>query len=224
MSEYYRIKVAGLERDLPICPINEHLDIAGFVIFGDCELTVACARELIKKLPEHDYLITAEAKGIPLVYEMARQLGEKKHFIARKKSKLYMKDPISVQVKSITTANLQTLYLDSVDAKLMKGKRIVIVDDVISTGESLSAIETLVAKAGGNVVAKAAILAEGEAADRDDIIYLEKLPLFEHCFNTVLRSDVSTSEFFYGHPLCSESDLTATEPPSWRRFALLLGR
>lgn len=180
MSEYYRIKVAGLERDLPICPINEHLDIAGFVIFGDCELTVACARELIKKLPEHDYLITAEAKGIPLVYEMARQLGEKKHFIARKKSKLYMKDPISVQVKSITTANLQTLYLDSVDAKLMKGKRIVIVDDVISTGESLSAIETLVAKAGGNVVAKAAILAEGEAADRDDIIYLEKLPLFEH--------------------------------------------
>lgn len=180
MSEYYRIKVAGLERDLPICPINEHLDIAGFVIFGDCELTVACARELIKKLPEHDYLITAEAKGIPLVYEMARQLGEKKHFIARKKSKLYMKDPISVQVKSITTANLQTLYLDSEDAKLMKGKRIVIVDDVISTGESLSAIETLVAKAGGNVVAKAAILAEGEAADRDDIIYLEKLPLFEH--------------------------------------------
>ena len=180
MSEYYRIKVAGLERDLPICPINEHLDIAGFVIFGDCELTIACARELIKKLPEHDYLITAEAKGIPLVYEMARQLGEKKHFIARKKSKLYMKDPISVQVKSITTANLQTLYLDSVDAKLMKGKRIVIVDDVISTGESLSAIETLVAKAGGNVVAKAAILAEGEAADRDDIIYLEKLPLFEH--------------------------------------------
>ena len=180
MSEYYRIKVAGLERDLPICPINEHLDIAGFVIFGDCELTVACAKELIKKLPEHDYLITAEAKGIPLVYEMARQLGEKKHFIARKKSKLYMKDPISVQVKSITTANLQTLYLDSVDAKLMKGKRIVIVDDVISTGESLSAIETLVAKAGGNVVAKAAILAEGEAADRDDIIYLEKLPLFEH--------------------------------------------
>ena len=180
MSEYYRIKVAGLERDLPICPINEHLDIAGFVIFGDCELTVACAKELIKKLPEHDYLITAEAKGIPLVYEMARQLGEKKHFIARKKSKLYMKDPISVQVKSITTANLQTLYLDSVDAKLMKGKRIVIVDDVISTGESLSAIETRVAKAGGNVVAKAAILAEGEAADRDDIIYLEKLPLFEH--------------------------------------------
>lgn len=180
MSEYYRIKVAGLERDLPICPINEHLDIAGFVIFGDCELTIACAAELIKKLPEHDYLITAEAKGIPLVYEMARQLGEKKHFIARKKSKLYMKDPISVQVKSITTANLQTLYLDSKDAELMKGKRIVIVDDVISTGESLTAIEKLVAKAGGNVVAKAAILAEGEAADRDDIIYLEKLPLFEH--------------------------------------------
>ena len=175
MSEYYRLKVAGLERDLPICPINEHLDIAGFVIFGDCELTIACAKELIKKLPEHDYLITAEAKGIPLVYEMARQL-----FITRKKSKLYMKDPISVEVKSITTANVQTLYLDSKDAELMKGKRIVIVDDVISTGESLAAIEKLVEAAGGNVVGKAAILAEGDAADRDDIIFLEKLPLFEH--------------------------------------------
>ena len=180
MSEYYRLKVAGLERDLPICPINEHLDIAGFVIFGDCELTIACAKELIKKLPEHDYLITAEAKGIPLVYEMARQLGEKKHFITRKKSKLYMKDPISVEVKSITTANVQTLYLDSKDAELMRGKRIVIVDDVISTGESLAAIEKLVEAAGGNVVGRAAILAEGDAADRDDIIYLEKLPLFEH--------------------------------------------
>lgn len=178
MAEYYRLKVAGLERDLPICPVNDNLDIAGFVIFGDCELTVACAKELNKKLPEHDYLITAEAKGIPLVYEMARQLGEKKHFIARKGAKLYMKDPISVQVKSITTAKLQTLYLDQNDAKLMKGKKIIIVDDVISTGESLTAMERLVEEAGGIVVARAAILAEGDAADRDDIIYLEKLPLF----------------------------------------------
>ena len=178
MSEYYRIKVAGLERELPVCPVNEHLDIAGFVIFGDCELTVACASELIKKLPEHDYLITAEAKGIPLVYEMARQLGEKKHFVARKGAKVYMKDPLSVQVKSITTAKLQTLYLDKNDAEIMRGKRIVIVDDVISTGESLTAIEKLVEAAGGNIVGRAAILAEGDAADRDDIIYLEKLPLF----------------------------------------------
>ncbi len=178
MNGYYRIKVAGLERDLPICPINEHLDIAGFVIFGDYELTEACARELIKKLPEHDYIITAEAKGIPLAHEIARQLGEKKHFVARKGAKAYMKDPISVQVKSITTAKLQTLYLDGKDAETMKGKRIVIVDDVISTGESLTAVEKLVEAAGGNIVGRAAILAEGDAAKRDDIIFLEELPLF----------------------------------------------
>ena len=178
MSEYYRIKVAGLERDLPICPINEHLDIAGFVIFGDCELTVACARELIKKLPEHDYLITAEAKGIPLIHEMARQNGDKKHFVARKGLKVYMVDPISVTVHSITTLKEQTLYLDGEDAKLMKGKRILIVDDVISTGESLRALEKLVEEAGGIICGRAAILAEGDAAKRDDIVYLEELPLF----------------------------------------------
>lgn len=182
MSErkYFSLKVAGLERQLPICAVSENLDIAGFVIFGDYELTEACARELIKKIPEHDYIITAEAKGIPLIHEMARQLGEKKHFIARKGLKVYMVDPISVEVNSITTQKTQTLYLDGNDAKMMKGKRILIVDDVISTGESLSALEKLVEQAGGIICGKACILAEGDAAKRDDIVYLEELPLFFH--------------------------------------------
>lgn len=182
MSErkFYKIKVAGLERDLPVCPVNEHLDIAGFIIFGDAELTEACARELIKKIPEHDYMITAEAKGIPLIHEMARQLGEKKHFVARKGLKVYMCDPISAEVHSITTKKTQTLYLDGMDAAMMKGKKILIVDDVVSTGESLIAVEKLVEAAGGIICGRAAILAEGDAADRDDLVYLEKLPLFVH--------------------------------------------
>ena len=182
MSErkYFSLKVAGLERQLPICAVSESLDIAGFVIFGDYELTEACARELIKKIPEHDYIITAEAKGIPLVHEMAKQLGEKKHFVARKGLKVYMVDPISVEVNSITTQKTQTLYLDGNDAKIMKGKKVLIVDDVISTGESLLALEKLVEEAGGIICGKACILAEGDAAKRDDIVYLEELPLFFH--------------------------------------------
>ena len=174
----YKIKVAGLERDLPVCPLNDKLSIAGFVMLGDYELTSACAAELNKRLPAHDYMIAPEAKSIALINEMARQAGEKKHFVARKGLKAYMTDPISTTVHSITTNKEQTLYLDSQDAALIKGKRIVIVDDVISTGESLAAVEQLVEKAGGIVVARAAVLAEGEAADRTDILYLEKLPLF----------------------------------------------
>ena len=174
----YRMKVAGLWRELPICPVNENLYIAGFVIFGDQELTVACARELLKKAPQYDYLITAEAKGIPLAHEMARQSGAEKYFLARKAPKLYMTGVFESSVKSITTAKEQKLYLDVADAELMKGKRILIVDDVISTGESLAALETLVEKAGGIIAGRMAVLAEGDAQDREDIIYLEKLPLF----------------------------------------------
>ena len=175
---YYRMKVAGLDRDLPICPVNDALYIAGFVIFGDQELTVACARDLLAKAPEYDYILTAEAKGIPLAHEMARQAGDAKYLLARKGPKLYMRDIFSVTVNSITTAKEQKLYLDGADAKLMEGKRILIVDDVISTGESLLALEKLVEKAGGIVAGRMAVLAEGDAQDRDDIIYLEKLPLF----------------------------------------------
>ena len=175
---YYRMTVAGLERDLPICPLNEKLSIAGFVIFGDQELTVACARDLLKKAPEYDYILTAEAKGIPLAHEMARQAGDAKYILARKGPKLYMRDIFSVTVNSITTAKEQKLYLDGADAALMKGKRILIVDDVISTGESLKALEALVEKAGGEICGRMAILAEGDAIDRQDILYLEPLPLF----------------------------------------------
>ena len=175
---YYRMTVAGLERDLPICPLNEKLSIAGFVIFGDQELTVACAKALLEKAPAYDYIITAEAKGIPLAHEMARQAGDAKYILARKGPKLYMRDIFSVTVQSITTAKEQKLYLDGADAALMKGKRILLVDDVISTGESLKALEALVEKAGGEICGRMAILAEGDAIDRKDIIYLEPLPLF----------------------------------------------
>ena len=175
---YYPIKVAGLERKLPICKVSDDLYIAGFVIFGDAALTVACAQELLKLAPEYDYLITAEAKGIPLIHEMARQHGDEKYILARKGQKVYMTDIFGVEVNSITTENKQHLYLDGADAKLMEGKRILIVDDVISTGESLRAIEKLVNAAKGNIVGKLTILAEGDAAKRDDIKYLEYLPVF----------------------------------------------
>jgi adenine phosphoribosyltransferase len=179
MKEYYEMTIAGIKRALPICPLNDKLCIAGFVIFGDPELTQACAAELLKRAPEYDVIITAEAKGIPLAYEMARQNGDSKYIVARKAKKLYMKDVFGVDVKSITTAFEQHLYIDGKDAEFMNGKRILIVDDVISTGESLRAVETLVEKAGGNIIGRMAILAEGDAQNREDLVYLEKLPLFD---------------------------------------------
>lgn len=175
----YQMNIAGLERSLPLCRLNDNLYIGAFVIFGDAPLTVACAKALLEKAPEYDYLITTEAKGIPLVHEMARQHGDAKYFLARKKPKLYMQGVLEVSVHSITTAGEQKLYLDTADAALMKGKRILIVDDVISTGESLRAAEALVERAGGIVCGKMAILAEGDAQSRTDITYLEPLPLFD---------------------------------------------
>ncbi len=177
MSEYYTMTIAGCERQLPLCPINDKLDIAGFIIFGDVELTIAIVKELLNKLPDFDYIVTPEAKSIPLAYEMSRQSG-KKYFVARKKPKLYMKDPVTVNVRSITTDAVQTLILDGADGEQIRGKRVVILDDVISTGESLRAVEELVGRFDANVVARAAVLAEGDAAGRDDILFLEKLPLF----------------------------------------------
>lgn len=175
--EFYTMNIAGYERSLPICPINDKLDIAGFVIFSDVELTIATSKALLEKVPEFDFIVTAEAKGIPLAYEMARQSG-KQYFICRKGPKLYMKEPVSVTVKSISTEKVQTLYLDSLEGDQLTGKRVLIVDDVISTGESLSAIADLVNRFDADIVGQCAILAEGDAAKRDDIIYLEELPLF----------------------------------------------
>ena len=170
--------IAGVERALPLCPISDELMIGAFVIFGDPELTTACADALLKKAPEYDYLITAEAKGIPLVHEMARLAGNQRYFLARKNPKLYMTGVFEAELHSITTDKDQKLYLDVADAQLMKGKRILVVDDVISTGESLAAIEHLVTMAGGNICGRMTILAEGDAQNREDLIYLEKLPLF----------------------------------------------
>lgn len=176
---YYTMTIAGLERKLPICPVNDSLSIGAFVIFGDPELTVAAAAELLKKAPEYDYMITAEAKGIPLIHEMARQAGNQRYFLARKGPKFYMTGVFECSVQSITTAKEQRLYLDEADAQLLKGKKILIIDDVISTGESLRALEALVEKAGGEICGRMAILAEGDSISREDIIYLEPLPLFK---------------------------------------------
>ena len=176
----YPITVAGLQRQLPICKITDDLYIGAFICFGDAELTEACARDLLKLVPadSYDYLFTAEAKSIPIIHEMARQSGAPKYFLARKGPKLYMTGVFESTVHSITTEKEQHLYLDTADAELMRGKRILLVDDVISTGESLTALEALVEKAGGIIAGRMAILAEGDAQDREDLIYLEKLPLF----------------------------------------------
>lgn len=177
MNKFYHMTIAGLERDLPLCPLNEKLYIAGFVMFSDVELTKAVATELLKKVPEFDVILTAESKGIPLAYEMARQSG-KNYIVARKGIKLYMVNPHEVNVQSITTARAQKLYLDDFDVARIKGKKVLIVDDVISTGESLASMEKLLDYAQGIVAAKCAVLAEGDAANRKDIVFLEKLPLF----------------------------------------------
>ncbi len=174
----YEIDIAGLKRELPICKVTDDLYIGAFVIFGDVELTVHCAAELLKLAPDYDYLIAPEAKAIPLLYEMARQSGADKYFLARKKAKAYMSGVLEVEVQSITTAGKQTLVMDTEDAELIRGKRMLILDDVISTGESLHAMEVLVEKCGGIVAGRMAILAEGDAANREDIITLAPLPLF----------------------------------------------
>ena len=177
MSEFYTMKIAGLERSLKKFPVSDSLDIAAFILFGDTEITVAAATELLGKVPEFDYVITPEAKSIPLAYEMSRQSG-KPYVVIRKGVKVYMGNPVSVTVRSITTQKEQTLYLGEDEVNLIKGKRVLIVDDVISTGESLAAVRKLVEAAGATEAAACAVLAEGDAADRDDIIFLEPLPLF----------------------------------------------
>ena len=177
MAEYYTMKIAGLERKLEKFPVSDKMDIAAFIIFGDVELTVAGCAELLKKLPEFDVILTPEAKSIPIAYEMARQTG-KPYVIARKGLKVYMRNPLEVDVTSITTKQQQNLFLGETEVNMLKGKRVLIIDDVISTGESLAAVRDLVKEAGGKEAAACAFLAEGDAADRDDIIFLEKLPLF----------------------------------------------
>ena len=174
----YEMDIAGLKRELPLCKVTNELYIGAFVMFGDVELTVHCAAELLKLAPDYDYLIAPEAKAIPLLYEMARQSGAEKYFVARKGAKAYMSGTFEVDVRSITTMHIQKLVIDSADADMIKGKRMLIIDDVISTGESLHAMEELVKRAGGIIAGKMAVLAEGDAYNRTDIITLGKLPLF----------------------------------------------
>ena len=174
----YTLRVAGLTRELPIIKLSYDLSIASFVILGDTEIVKKTAPMIAKKLPEVDFVVTAEAKGIPLAYEISKILNLNEYIVARKSIKAYMEEPIEVEVNSITTTNSQKLYLNNQDANKIKGKRVALIDDVISTGQSLKALERLVEKAGANVVAKAAILAEGDAKDRKDIIFLEALPTF----------------------------------------------
>ena len=179
MDEFYTLQVAGLTRKLPVCRLNEKMSIAAFIMFNDVELTIACAKELLAKAPEFDVLVTAEAKGIPLAYEMSRQSG-KPYITARKGVKLFMKNPVKIDDQSITTANKQTLVIDQSDIDQMNGKRLLLVDDVISTGGSMHAIEALVSKSSGTIVGRCAVLAEGDAAERKDIFFLQTLPLFFH--------------------------------------------
>lgn len=175
---FYEMTIAGLKRQLPLCKVTDDLYIGAFIMFSDVEITTASARELLKKAPEFDIMITAESKGIPLVYEMSRQAGVNDYIVARKGPKLYMQDIITTQVDSITTDHIQTLCIGKKEADQMRGKKVLIVDDVISTGESLKSIEKLVTQVGGTVVGRMAVLAEGEAVERDDIVFLEELPVF----------------------------------------------
>ena len=181
----YKINIAGVERGLPLCPISDELYIGAFILFGDVELTERSAEALCALAPEHDVMITAESKGIPLIHSMCRITGKNRYILARKSVKLYMRDVIKCETQSITTAASQTLYINGEDAEFMRGKRVLIVDDVISTGGSLASLENIVSQSGGQVVGKMAILAEGDAQNRDDLIYLEKLPLFDKNGNII---------------------------------------
>lgn len=175
----YKMTIAGLERSLPLCPISDTTQIGAFIMFGDSEITEKAASLLLAQAPEFDVIVTAESKGIPLAHEMSRQSGYSDYIVMRKGAKLYMRNVISTMVNSITTDHIQTLCIGEDDAKLMKGSRVLLVDDVISTGESMRSMEALVNQVGGNIVGRMAVLAEGKSADRDDIVFLEKLPLFD---------------------------------------------
>lgn len=175
----YRIELCGVERSLPIVEVSPGVRIASFDILGDAELVRRAAPELLLKLPAFDILAGVEAKSIPLIYEMARLVGHDRYIVARKTVKPYMNRPVLREaVESITTPGVQHLVLDAESCGRLFNKRVVLVDDVVSTGASLRALESLVVRSGGHVVAKACLLAEGSAAERDDLVFLGHLPLF----------------------------------------------
>ena len=176
--KYCDFELLGIKRKLPFVKVKGRLSLASFVVISDTELVQAAAPELVKRLPEVDLLMTAEAKGIILAYEMSRLMGMKDFIVARKSYKPYMQNALSHTLNSVTTQKQQTLWLDGHDVERIRGKRVAIIDDVFATGESLAAIEALAKDAGANVVARAAILAELESVDRPDLIYLKEHYVF----------------------------------------------
>ena len=177
--EYYTVDIAGRKENLPILTIGENLRIAFFNLHGAQELTEYCGKKLagIIRKTGAEVVITAESKGLQLAHVVARELGQEFYAVARKTKKLYMQDGISATIQSITTAGEQTLYLSKHDADLIRGKKVAIVDDVISTGGSLLGLERLVEQVGGTTTCKAFVLAEGDAKDRKDVTYLGTIPL-----------------------------------------------
>ena len=177
--KYHTVDIEGFKADLPILTLPSGLGIAFFNLHGDNELTEHCAKKLAERLGDCEVIITAESKGLQLAHCTARELGQRYYAVARKSKKLYMQDGIEITIEaSITTGTPQKLYLSKHDVELIKGKKVAIVDDVVSTGASLSGLEALVEKAGGIIHKKAFVLAEADAADRTDVIYLATIPLF----------------------------------------------
>ena len=177
-QEFYTVDFQGFRAQLPILPLPSGVKIAFFNLHGDSELTEHCAKLLTEKVKDCEVLITAESKGLQLTHCIARNLGQRFYAVARKSKKLYMQDGIDVPIaSSITTGKEQKLYISKFDADLMRGKKVGIIDDVVSTGNSLKGLEELVTMAGGIICKKAFVLAEGDAAKRDDIVYLDTIPL-----------------------------------------------
>ncbi|MDN2453682.1 phosphoribosyltransferase family protein [Lactobacillus sp. UCMA15818] len=180
MPKYYELELGKLTRKLPLIRLNPTLTIASFVLLGDAELTHYAAQELSKRINEpFDYVVTMESKGVPLAQELSQCMGKKRYIVLRKKVKDYMKNPRVLAVNAITSSQEQVLVLDGTDAQIIAGKRILLLDDVISSGGSMITAKKLVENAGGQVILQAAILAEGKASERKDILYLEELPLFD---------------------------------------------
>ncbi|MBQ9728652.1 MAG: adenine phosphoribosyltransferase [Clostridia bacterium] len=178
--KFHTVDIKGFEAQLPILPLPSGISIAFFNLHGDSALTEHCGKMLAKELTDCDVLITAESKGLQLTHCVARELGHRYYAVARKSKKLYMQDGIEITIESsITTGTEQKMYLSKHDVDLLKGKKVGIVDDVVSTGASLSGLELLVEKAGGILHKKAFVLAEEDAADRKDIVYLASIPLFK---------------------------------------------
>ncbi len=178
MDEFYTIDINGYKHDAPVLPLPSGIKIVFFNLHGNQKLTEHCGKELAKLLSDCDVLLTVESKALQLTHVITRELDMPFYAVARKSKKLYMQDGIEITIESsITTGAEQKLYLSKHDVELLKGKKVGIVDDVVSTGASLKGLEDIVKKAGGIIHKKAFVLAEGDAKNRPDVIYLQSIPL-----------------------------------------------